>query len=120
MRIYTRQTDIRMASGSNLARKNLIVDETAVRALKQALKVSTESEAVRITVRDRLAIEEAQAAFERIRRRGGLDDVFRRSAHPFAAGGLTDLFGRRIVVRQAEAAAWVAESGKTMREARLT
>jgi hypothetical protein len=56
------------------------VDETAVRALKHALKVSTESEAVRIAVRDRLAIEEAQAAFERIRGRGGLDDVFQRSA----------------------------------------
>jgi hypothetical protein len=69
-----------MASGSNLARKNFMVEETTVRALKRALKVSTESEAVRIAVRDRLAIEEAQAAFRRIRGRGGVDDVFQRSA----------------------------------------
>jgi hypothetical protein len=31
-------------------------------------------------VRDRLALEEAQAALRRIRARGGIDDVFHRSA----------------------------------------
>ncbi|MGD0948932.1 MAG: hypothetical protein ABSA52_16095 [Candidatus Binatia bacterium] len=75
-----------MASGSGWARKNFMVDETTVRALKHALKVSTESEAVRIAVRDRLAIEEAQAAFGRIRGRGGVDDVFQRSAPDRRAG----------------------------------
>jgi len=75
-----------MAPRSNLARKNFIVDDVAVRALKQALRVPTESEAVRIAVRDRLAIEQAQAAFGRIRRRGGLDDLFQRSA-PDRRGG---------------------------------
>ena len=84
-----------MASGSTLARKNLIVDETTVRALKRALKVSTESEAVRIAVRDRLGIEEAQAAFERIRRRGGVDDVFQRSA-PDSRGGKNGRASRRL------------------------
>ncbi|MBI3799454.1 MAG: hypothetical protein HY268_21115 [Deltaproteobacteria bacterium] len=54
--------------------------EEEVRALKRVLGVSTDSEAVRIAVRDRLALEEAQAAFRRIRARGGVDDVFRRSA----------------------------------------
>ncbi|HEX7406826.1 MAG TPA: hypothetical protein VF515_04145 [Candidatus Binatia bacterium] len=44
--------------------------------------MTTESEAVRIAVRDRLALEEAQAAFGRIRARGGIDDIFRRSAPP--------------------------------------
>jgi hypothetical protein len=63
-----------------LARKNLMVDEEEVRALKRVLGVSTESEAVRIAVRDRLALEEAQAALRRIRARGGIDDIFRRSA----------------------------------------
>ena len=57
-----------------------MVDEEEVRALKRVLGVSTESEAVRIAVRDRLALEEAQAAFRRIRARGGIDDIFRRSA----------------------------------------
>lgn len=69
-----------MRSVRALARKNLMVDEEKVRALKRALGVSTESEAVRIAVRDRLALEEAQAAFRRIRARGGIDDVFHRSA----------------------------------------
>ncbi len=69
-----------MRSERALARKNLMVDEAEVRALKRVLGVSTESEAVRIAVRDRLALEEAQAALRRIRARGGLDDVFQRSA----------------------------------------
>ena len=84
-----------MASGSGLARKNFMVDETTVRALKRALKVSTESEAVRIAVRDRLAIEEAQAAFGRIRGRGGVDDVFQRST-PDKRGGKNGRASRRL------------------------
>jgi hypothetical protein len=67
-------------SAKALARKNLMVCEEEVRALKRILGVSTESEAVRIAVRDRLALEEAQAAFRRIRTRGGIEDVFQRSA----------------------------------------
>jgi hypothetical protein len=57
-----------------------MVDEEDISALKRTLGVSTESEAVRIAVRDRLALEKAQAAFRRIQARGGIDDVFRRSA----------------------------------------
>ncbi len=69
-----------MRSSGALARKNLMVDEEEVRTLKRVLRVATESEAVRIAIRDRLALEEAQAAFHRIRARGGLEDTFRRSA----------------------------------------
>ncbi len=47
-----------MRSARVLARKNLMVEEE-VRALKRVLGASTESEAVRIAVRDRLALEEA-------------------------------------------------------------
>ena len=68
-----------MRSVRALARKNLLVDEEDVRALKRVLGVSTESEAVRVAVRDRLTLEEAQAAFRRIRARGGIEDVFQRS-----------------------------------------
>jgi hypothetical protein len=68
-----------MRAEKALARKNLIVDQDEVRALKRVLNVATDSEAVRIAIRDRLALEEAQAAFRRIRSRGGLDDVFHRS-----------------------------------------
>jgi Arc/MetJ family transcription regulator len=69
-----------MATEKPLTRKNLMVDAEEIDALKRALGTSTESEAVRVAVRDRLTLEETQAAFDRIRSRGGLDDVFRRSA----------------------------------------
>jgi Arc/MetJ family transcription regulator len=65
---------------STFTRKNLMVDPDEIRALQRALGVATESEAVRVAIRDRLAMEEAQAAFARIRARGGLDDVFGRAA----------------------------------------
>ena len=67
-----------MASPS-LTRKNLMVDPEDVRALTRALGAASESEAVRIAIRDRLAMEEAQNAFASIRERGGLDDPFGRS-----------------------------------------
>jgi hypothetical protein len=63
----------------SLTRKNLMVDPDEIRALTRALGAASESEAVRIAIRDRLAMEEAQAAFASIRARGGLDDVFGRS-----------------------------------------
>lgn len=61
-----------------LARKNLVVDERDIRTLRRVLGVATESEAVRIAVKERLALEEAQAALRRIRKRRGVEDVFRR------------------------------------------
>ena len=70
----------RARSGRGLTKKSLVVDERAVRALRRALNAATDSEAVRIAVRDRLGLEEAEAAFDRIRARGGIDDIFRRSA----------------------------------------
>jgi hypothetical protein len=74
--ISTLQEGKFVRSAKALARKNFMVDQEDVRALKRALGVTTESEAMRIAVRDRLALEDAQAAFRRIRVRGGLDDVF--------------------------------------------
>jgi len=60
-------------------RKNLMVDPEEIRALTRALGAASESEAVRIAIRDRLALEEAQAAFASLRARGGVEDVFGRS-----------------------------------------
>jgi hypothetical protein len=68
-----------MGSQRAFARKNLMVDEADIRALRVALGASTESEAVRTAVRDRLVLEEIQSALSRIRARGGIDDVFGRS-----------------------------------------
>jgi hypothetical protein len=68
-----------MRAARVLARKNLVVDERDIRMLRRVLGVATESEAVRIAVKERLALEEAQAALRRIRKRRGIEDVFRRS-----------------------------------------
>lgn len=53
-----------------LDRKNLIVDGAKVRRLQRALKVPSESEAVRVAVDRVLRGEEAVAALMRLRDRG--------------------------------------------------
>lgn len=67
-----------MRPATALTRKNLMVDEKAVRALRRVLGAASESEAVRTVVRDRLLPAEARQALDRIRARRGLDDVFGR------------------------------------------
>jgi len=71
---------VRVQPARTLTKKSLTVDERAVRALRRALAAARDSEAVPIAVRDRLGLEKAEAAFDRIRARGGIDDVFRRGA----------------------------------------
>ncbi|HEX9820089.1 MAG TPA: hypothetical protein VGD07_10810 [Methylomirabilota bacterium] len=51
-------------------RKNVIVDTGKVRRLRRALRTVSESAAIRIAVERTLALEEAVAALERMRRRG--------------------------------------------------
>lgn len=53
-----------------LDRKNLIVDGAKVRRLQRALKVPSESEAVRVAVDRALRGEEAVAALMKLRARG--------------------------------------------------
>jgi hypothetical protein len=53
-----------------LERKNVIVDGRKVRRLRQTLRASSESAAIRIAVERTLAFEEAVAVLERMRRRG--------------------------------------------------
>ena len=67
-----------MRGAQAFARKNLVVDARDIRSLRRVLGVATESEAVRIAVKERLALEEAQAALRRIRKRRGVEDIFRR------------------------------------------
>jgi hypothetical protein len=52
-----------------LERKNVIVDAGKVRRLRRTLRTSPESAAIRIAVERTLALEEAVAALERMRRR---------------------------------------------------
>jgi hypothetical protein len=63
-------------------RKNLVVSPASIRELQKLLDVGSESEAVRIAVEDRLLAERLAATADRIARRGGLVDVFERSARP--------------------------------------
>ena len=52
------------------ARKNVIVDPEKTRRLRKVLRASSESAAIRVAVERTLALEEAVAALERLRRRG--------------------------------------------------
>jgi len=65
-------------AGSHV-RKNLIVSRASIKELRQFLNAASESEAVRIAVEDRLLAEKLAAAADRVAKRGGLMDVFRRS-----------------------------------------
>jgi hypothetical protein len=58
------------ARAQKLERKNVIVDAGKVRRLRRTLRTSSESAAIRIPVKRTLALEEAVAALERMRRRG--------------------------------------------------
>jgi len=53
-----------------LERKNVMVDAGKVRRLRRTLRTSSESAAIRIAVERTLALEEAVATLERMRRRG--------------------------------------------------
>lgn len=61
-------------------RKNLVVSPFSIKKLQRLLRVDSESEAVRIAVEDRLLAEKLAATADRIATRGGLVDIFKRSA----------------------------------------
>jgi len=50
-----------------------------VRQLRKALRSRSNSEAVRLVIDERLAVEAGLQALRRLRKRGGLDDLFRRA-----------------------------------------
>ena len=59
-------------------RKNLVVSPVSIQQLQRLLNVSSESEAVRIAVEDRLLAEKLASTADRIAKRGGLVDAFER------------------------------------------
>jgi Arc/MetJ family transcription regulator len=59
-----------MQTRSKLVRKNLIVDGAQIKRLQRALRLSSESAAVRLAVERSLESQEAIAALERLRGRG--------------------------------------------------
>ena len=60
-------------------KKTVAIAADSIRNLQEALGVATASRAVQIAVEDRLAAEELFAAEDRIIKRQGIADVYRRA-----------------------------------------
>lgn len=68
-----------MAKVSPLVRKTLLLEEDKVRKLMKKLKAKSESEAIRIVIDDRLLAEEVMDNFQQLRRRGTVQDAYKRA-----------------------------------------
>lgn len=68
-----------MAKVSPLVRKTLMLEEDKVRKLMKRLKAKSESEAIRIVIDDRLLAEEVMDNFQQLRRRGTVQDAYKRA-----------------------------------------
>jgi hypothetical protein len=66
-------------SRASLTRTNLLLETGKVRRLREALRSRSNSEAVRLVIDERLAVEAGLRALRRLRKRGGLEDVFNRA-----------------------------------------
>lgn len=62
-----------------LTRTNLLLEVGKVRQLRKALQSRSNSEAVRLVIDERLAVEAGLQALRDLRKRGGLVDVFDRA-----------------------------------------
>jgi hypothetical protein len=65
-------------SKTALTRTNLVLETRKVRQLRKALRTRSNSEAVRLVIDERLAIEAGLQALRRLGKHGGLEDVFHR------------------------------------------
>jgi hypothetical protein len=66
-------------SRAALTRTNLLLETRKVRRLREALQSRSNSEAVRLVIDERLAVEAGLQALHRLRKRGGLEDLFGRA-----------------------------------------
>lgn len=69
-----------MAKNVMLVRKNVLLEENKVRKLMKRLKAKSESEAIRIVIDDRLAAEKVMDNIQQLRRRGTVQDAYKRAA----------------------------------------
>ena len=69
-----------MTKGTALVRKNIMLEEDKVRKLMKRLKAKSESEAIRIVMDDRLAAEKVMDNIQQLRRRGTVQDAYKRAA----------------------------------------
>ena len=63
-----------------VSRTNLLLDLSKVRKLRKALRLRSNSEAVRRAIDERLAVESGLDALRELRELGGLEDVFKRAS----------------------------------------
>jgi hypothetical protein len=68
-----------MAKVLPLVRRSVLLEEKKVRKLMKTLKVKTESEAIRTAIDDRLFANEVMEHVRRLRRRGTIQDAYRRA-----------------------------------------
>ena len=66
-------------SRAALTRTNLMLEPGKVRQLRKTLRLRSNSEAVRLVIEERLAVEAGLQALRRLRKRGGLEDIFDRA-----------------------------------------
>jgi hypothetical protein len=62
-----------------LTRTNLLLETDKVRRLRKTLRSRSNSEAVRLVINERLAAEAGLGALRKLRKLGGLEDVFGRA-----------------------------------------
>jgi len=67
-------------SKAAITRTNLLLEVSKIRQLRKALKSRSNSEAVRITIDERLSVEAGLAALRTLRKLGGPEDVFGRAS----------------------------------------
>ena len=66
-------------SRAALTRTNLLLETGKVRRLRKALRSRSNSEAVRLVIDERLAVEAGLQALRKLRKSGGIEDVFNRA-----------------------------------------
>jgi hypothetical protein len=66
-------------SGAALTRTNLLLEIGKVRKLRKVLRSRSNSEAVRLVIDERLAVEAGLQALRNLRKLGDLKDVFGRA-----------------------------------------
>ncbi len=65
-------------SRAALTRTNLLLETGKIRRLRKALRSRSNSEAVRRVIDERLAVEAGLQALRKLRKSGGIKDVFNR------------------------------------------
>ena len=66
-------------SRAALTRTNLMLETGKVRQLRKALQSRSNSDAVRLVIDERLAVEAGLQALRKLRKSAGIADVFRRA-----------------------------------------